>query len=121
MPRGQERPPDNAGEAAIGADRDRRRIALRGWLIVCAIAILFTLYGFLAFFVIGDKGPPDWDYGSLSDVPAQSEYSTYPYGGGPTQPGPQHVDEKRPQAEAGIPAGEIPPVPQDGPSKEEER
>jgi hypothetical protein len=117
-PKGQEKQPDDAREAAVGADRGQRRIALRGWLIVCAIAILFTLYGFFAFFIIGDKGRPDWDYGSLPDVPAQSEYSTYPYGGGPMRPEPQHVNQKPPEAESGIPAGEIPLVPQDGPGKE---
>jgi hypothetical protein len=115
MPKGQEKPPDNAKETAVVADRNIRRMALRGWLIVCAIAILFTLYGFLAFFVIGDKGPPDWDYGSLPDVPAQSEYSTYPYGHGLPQPEPQHVNQKPPEAEEGIPAREIPSVPKEGP------
>ena len=114
-PKGQDKSPDDAKEAAVVADRDERRIALRGWVIVCAIAILFTLYGFLAYFVIGDKGAPDWDYGSLPDVPGQSEYSTYPYRGGPMQPEPQHVNQKRPEAEVGIPAREIPPVPKEGP------
>jgi hypothetical protein len=110
----------DAGEAAVTDDRSLRRTALRGWLIVCAMAILFTLYGFLAFFIVGDKGSPDWDYGSLPDVPAQSEYSTYPYSGGAPVPEPQHVSKRPPEAEAGIPAREIPPVPQMGPSKEEQ-
>jgi hypothetical protein len=70
------------------------RTALRGWLIVCAISVAFVLYGFFAFFVIGDKGPPDWDYGSIPDVPAQSTYSTYPFRGDSVQPEPQHVDKR---------------------------
>ena len=119
MEKGVERPIDEAREAAIAADRDMRRTALRGWIIVCALAVLFTLYGFLAFFVIGDKGSPDWDYGSLPDVPAQSEYSTYPYRGEAPSPEAQHVNQKPPQAEAGIPAQEIPPVPEKGRGKEE--
>ena len=110
----------DAGETAVTEDRALRRTALRGWLIVCAMAILFTLYGFLAFFVIGDKGSPDWDYGSIPDVPAQSEYSTYPYRAGAPIPEPQHVNKMPPEAEAGIPAREIPSVPQMGPFKEEQ-
>ena len=39
-PKGQDKSPDDAREAAVGADRDERRMALRGWVIVCAIAIL---------------------------------------------------------------------------------
>jgi hypothetical protein len=97
-------------------------MVFHGWLIVCAIAVLFTLYGFLAYFVIGDKGPPDWDYGSLPDVPAQSEYSTYPYRGhAAVQPEPQHVDRKPKEAETGLPAGYIPSVPEQGPIKEQKR
>ena len=119
MEKGAERPMDNAREAAIAADRALRRRALRGWLIVCAMAILFILYGFLAFFVIGDKGSPTWDYGSLPDVPAQSEYSTYPYRGGAPIPEPQHVNNMPQEAEAGIPAREIPAVPKMGPFQEE--
>ena len=91
-----------------------------GWLIVCAMAILFTLYGFLAFFVIGDKGPPNWDYGALPDVPAESVYSTYPYRGNTLNPEPQHVNQKPPEARPGISAGQIPKTPEMGPSKEQE-
>ena len=120
MAKGAERPMSEAGRAVVTEDRALRRTALRGWLIVCAMAILFALYGFLAFFIVGDKGSPDWDYGSLPDVPAQSEYSTYPYGGGAPTPEPQHINKMPPEAEAGMPAREIPSVPQMGPFKEEQ-
>ena len=66
-------------EAETDEERKFRRMVFHGWIIVFAIAALFVAYGFLAFFIIGDKGPPDWDYGSIRDVPAQSVYSTYPY------------------------------------------
>ena len=96
------------------------RTALAGWLIVCAVALLFTLYGFFAYFVIGDKGSPDWDYGSIPDLPAQSAYSTYPYRGEAKQPEPQHINRKPPVAKSGLQPDQIPSVPEPGPSKEQQ-
>lgn len=77
-------------------------MVFHGWLIVCGIAVAFTLYGFFAFFVIGDKGPPDWDFGSLPDTPGLSSYSTYPYRGRIEQPGAQHVNQRPPGAKTDI-------------------
>jgi len=71
----------------------------RLWLIVCAIAVAFVLYGFFAFFVIGDKGPPDWDTGSVEDVPGASVNSTYPYRDPTVEPDPKHVAERPSKAE----------------------
>ncbi len=88
-------------------------MALHGYIIVCAIAVLFVLYGFLAFFVIGDKGPPDWDYGSVEDVPGQSVYSTHPYG--VEAPEPQHVDQKPSSAPMGVSKEKDRPAPLKGP------
>jgi hypothetical protein len=79
-----------AGEES-GSDRRR---ALRAWLIVWSMAVAFVLYGLLAFFVIGDKGPPDWDMGSVEDVPGASVYSTHPYEGLSSEPAPQNVSER---------------------------
>ena len=79
-----------------------RRLTLRGWIIVCAIAVLFIAYGFLAFFVIGDKGPPNWDYGSMKEVPAESVYSTYPYREHAGAPEAQHVDQRPADATMGM-------------------
>ena len=87
-----------ATDTRFEEDRKFRRLVTYGWIIVCSISVLFVLYGFIAFFVVGDKGPPDWEYGSVKDVPAESVYSTYPYRGRIPQPEPQHVD-KRPAAD----------------------
>ena len=90
-----------------------------GWLIVCGIAIAFVLYGFFAFFVIGDKGPPGWDYGSLPDVPGESTYSTYPFReSGAPQPEPQHVDEKPAKEQADVSAGQGRTFPEKQPQQE---
>jgi hypothetical protein len=89
-------------EAKIDEDRKFRRMVFHGWLVVCGIAVAFVLYGFLAFFVVGDKGPPDWDYGSIEDVPGQSVHSTYPYRGRVPKPEPQHVDQRPSAAKTAI-------------------
>ncbi|MGD0230219.1 MAG: hypothetical protein ABSC19_07660 [Syntrophorhabdales bacterium] len=109
----------------VGADLDEGhragRPVVRGWLIVCTIAVLFVLYGFLAFYVIGDKGPPDWDYGSLPDVPGQSAYSTYPYRAGSLQPEPQHIGGAPPDAKTAPSAGERRPAVENDPDGDVQR
>ena len=89
-------------EAELEEERKLRRMALHSWIIVCAIAVLFVAYGFLAFFIVGDKGSPDWDYGSVKDVPAQSVYSTYPYREHAGPPEAQHVDQRPADAKIGV-------------------
>jgi hypothetical protein len=76
---------------------------MRGWLFVCGLALFFLLYGLLMFFIIGDKGPPEWDFGALKDIPGDSIYSTNkPVTGGMAGPEPQHVAQKPSQAEMNV-------------------
>ncbi|MFZ2448191.1 MAG: hypothetical protein WAW37_17680 [Syntrophobacteraceae bacterium] len=71
----------------------------RTWAIIAGIAATFLLWGGIVFFVIGEKGPPDWDFSVVPDIPGESAYSTHtPFRPtdrvpGPTsaQPEPQHV------------------------------
>lgn len=49
---------------------------LRSWIIVMAIAVLFAFWGLFVFFVVGDKGTPEWDFSVVEDIPGQSPYST---------------------------------------------
>ena len=73
--------------------------AVKTWSIVCGIAIAFFVWGLLFYFIIGDKGPPGWDFSVIPDIPGQSTYSSYspikPHGlvPGPEQTpaDPQHV------------------------------
>jgi hypothetical protein len=67
------------------SDREKKAIR-RSWLIVVAIAVLFLAWGLFVFFSVGEKGPPDWDFGVVEDIPGQSPYATE-Y----TEPAPQHV------------------------------
>ena len=56
------------------------------WILIAVMLGIIFLKGLLSFFVVSDKGPPDWDYRPVRDVPAQSEYATYQL-----LPYPQHV------------------------------
>ena len=50
--------------------------AAKSWLVPFAIAAVFLAWGLLVFFLVGDKGPPAWDFGIMADIPGQSPYST---------------------------------------------
>jgi|WetSurMetagenome_2_1015567.scaffolds.fasta_scaffold626391_2 hypothetical protein len=72
--------------------RPQRKYGLGGWTFVIGLAILFLLYGLFVFFSIGDKGPADWDFGAIEDIPGKSVYSTSPEPSGNVgEPEPQHV------------------------------
>ncbi len=89
-----------------------RKLLIRGWLIVCGIALAFVLYGLFSFFVIGYEEPPDWDFGSIEDTPGESIYSTHPYGGGETgPPEPQHVNQKPSEAAKDMANNPLAPTP----------
>ncbi len=76
----------------------------RAWFIVCTLAVLFLIYGVFMYFVVGDKGPPPWDFGTVEDIPGQSAYSTHPsVGGTASAPEPQHVSQKPPLVETTAP------------------
>ncbi|OPY75441.1 MAG: hypothetical protein A4E65_03563 [Syntrophorhabdus sp. PtaU1.Bin153] len=80
-----------------------RWIEVRGWLFVCALALCFLLYGLFMYFMIGDKGPPGWNFGAVKDIPGESIYSTnQPVSGGTAAPEPQHVSQKPLQAEIDV-------------------
>ncbi len=84
-------------------ERESRGPVIRGWLFVIALALGFFIYGVTMFFIVGDKGPPDWDFGTVEDIPGQSIYSTNPAILGPAGiPEPQHVKGKPPLAEIDV-------------------
>ena len=57
-------------------DRQERRKTIASFFVPVFIGLFFLGWGFLLFFLIGDKWPPGWYYGSIPDVPGQSVYST---------------------------------------------
>jgi len=47
-----------------------------GLLMSIVIAVLFLIWGLFVLIMVGDKGPPSWDFGVVEDIPGQSPYST---------------------------------------------
>lgn len=62
------------------------KYTFKTWFWIAAMVCLIVGKGFLAFFVIGDKGQPTWDYRPVVDVPSKSEHAIYQL-----LPHPQHV------------------------------
>ena len=50
---------------------------VKTWAILAGIAAGFLAWGLLIYFVVGDKGPPNWDFSVIPDIPGQSAYSSY--------------------------------------------
>jgi len=76
-------------------ERGGGKTGFRSWAMVCGLALAFLLYGLFMFIVVGDKGPPGWDFSTVEDIPGKSEYSTFPEPGDtPQEPEPQHVSGK---------------------------
>jgi hypothetical protein len=59
-----------------GQEKENGEGSVKLWIIVCAISLAFLVYGLMMFRYIGDKGPPDWDFGVIEDTPGKSGYST---------------------------------------------
>jgi len=51
---------------------------IKTWLIVFLMVVGILGYGIVVYVTIGDKGPPEWNYGAISDVPGESPFSTEP-------------------------------------------
>jgi len=64
----------------------QKETTLGTWILIIALFLYFLAYSGFAYFAIGDKGPPDWDFGTVQDVPAESPYAIYN-----ALPYPQHV------------------------------
>ena len=75
--------------------------AMKGWMLVLGLAVAFLIYGLFMYVVVGDKGPPGWDFNVVEDTPGKSVYSTSPQPDGNTgAPEPQHVSGKPARAPA---------------------
>lgn len=58
----------------------------RSWVNIFLMVLFILAMGGYAFAVIGDRGMPDWNYGVVADVPAESPHASYEL-----LPHPQHV------------------------------
>ena len=60
--------------------------AFATWIIVVLLVLLVLAQGAFSYFVVGDRGQPNWDYRPVKDVPGESPYAIYE-----PLPYPQHV------------------------------
>jgi len=56
------------------------------WMVLLLLVVLILLKGVFAFYTVGDRGQPGWDYRPVRDVPGESPYAMYE-----TLPYSQHV------------------------------
>ncbi len=56
------------------------------WIVIALLLVLILGKGLFSFFVVGDLGMPDWNYGAVADIPGESPYAVYK-----PVPFPQHV------------------------------
>lgn len=63
-----------------------RDSALLTWVVIFLLLLIVSFKAGLAYFIIGDRGMPDWDYRPVKDVPGESPYAIYE-----VFPFPQHV------------------------------
>ena len=68
------------GKTAHGASR------MRTWIMILVFVLIVVCQAALAYFLVGDRGQPDWDYRPVKDVPGESPYAMYE-----TLPYAQHV------------------------------
>jgi len=64
--------------------------AFATWIIVLLLVILVLVQGAFSYFVVGDRGQPNWDYRPVKDVPGESPYAIYA-----PLPYPQHIRGER--------------------------
>lgn len=48
----------------------------KSFFIVILITLAVLAWGGVIYFLVGDRGQPDWEYGTISDVPGKSPFST---------------------------------------------
>ncbi len=56
-------------------ETDGLKKTLLTWSVIVGLALGFIVWGVFAFYVIGDRWPPGWNYGVIPDVPGKSLYS----------------------------------------------
>ncbi len=58
-------------------EKETNKGTLQSLGITLGLAVFFLIWGLTIFFVVGDKGPPGWDFGTVQDIPGESAYSTH--------------------------------------------
>jgi hypothetical protein len=68
------------------AHGEHQTSAVKTWFIIFLLVLIVLVQGGLSYFIIGDRGQPDWEYRPVRDVPGESPYAIYA-----PLPFPQHV------------------------------
>ena len=63
---------------------------VKTWLMILLMVLIVLFQGGLSYFVVKDRGQPDWDYRPIMDVPGESPFALYP-----SLPYPQHIRGER--------------------------
>jgi hypothetical protein len=58
----------------------------RTWFIIIMLVLIVLFKGGLSYYIVTDRGQPDWDYRPILDVPGESPFALYE-----PLPYPQHV------------------------------
>lgn len=70
-----------------GEETQGNGAGVRSWFLLLLIPVIFLVWAILIYLLVGDKGPPPWDFGAVRDIPGESPFSSrYPF------VGPQHID-----------------------------
>ena len=65
---------------------ESKEYEVKTWITILFCVLIVLVQGMFAFYVVGDKGQPTWDYRPVKDVPGESPYAIYQL-----LPYPQHV------------------------------
>jgi hypothetical protein len=57
----------------------QRETNVTTWFIIFLLLLIIAFKGALAYFLIGDRGQPGWDYRPVADVPGESPYAIYEF------------------------------------------
>jgi hypothetical protein len=65
---------------------ESKKGTLSAWIIIPLLVLIVLGQGAFAYYVVGDRGQPDWDYRPVADLPGESPYAIFQ-----PLPYPQHV------------------------------
>jgi hypothetical protein len=56
---------------------EHKTSVVRSWINIFLMILFIFGMGLFAFFIVGDRGQPGWQYGTVRDVPGQSPDAVY--------------------------------------------
>lgn len=56
---------------------EHKMSVVRSWINISLMILFIFGMGLFSFFIVGDRGQPGWQYGTVRDVPGQSPDAVY--------------------------------------------